>query len=125
MGNEGRSGGPQGSKSTRSSEEPIHLTATSRVLKSLTSTVGFRGWVAVCGSGNEMDSLLTFFPCRKGTPALRHVHQLSSGCKIGSDLPGDLAGQREQQAHGLVPGVGGGVEHQRAAPVDHGDAMLP
>ena len=34
----------------------IHLTATSRVLKSLTSTVGFRGWVAVCGSGNEMDS---------------------------------------------------------------------
>src|SRR5664280_1910209 len=34
-----------------------HLAATSRVLKSLTSTVGFRGWVAVCGSGNEMDSL--------------------------------------------------------------------
>src|SRR5450759_3963269 len=32
----------------------IHLTATSRVLKSLTSTVGFRGWVAVCGRGNEM-----------------------------------------------------------------------
>jgi len=28
------------------------------VLKSLTSTVGFRGWVAVCGSGNEMDSPL-------------------------------------------------------------------
>jgi hypothetical protein len=36
----------------------IHLTANSRVLKSLTSTVGFRGWVAVCGSGNEMDSPL-------------------------------------------------------------------
>jgi len=40
----------------------IHLTATSRVLKSLTSTVGFRGWVAVCGSGNEMDSPPTQIP---------------------------------------------------------------
>jgi asparagine synthetase B (glutamine-hydrolysing) len=38
----------------------IHLTATSRVLKSLTSTVGSRGWVAVCGSGNEMDSPLIY-----------------------------------------------------------------
>src|SRR5664280_2391580 len=46
----------------------IHLTATSRVLKSLTSTVGFRGWVAVCGSGNEMDSPLVELAAR-GAPA--------------------------------------------------------
>src|SRR5262249_45342694 len=41
----------------------------------------------------------------------------------GSRLPGDLAGPGEHEAHGLVPEVGGRVEHQRAAAVDDRDPV--
>src|SRR5215475_8183426 len=41
----------------------------------------------------------------------------------GSHLLGHVPGVHE--AHDLVPEIGGGPEHQRAAAVDHGDAVLP
>src|SRR5664280_2955613 len=61
---------------------PIHLTATSRVLTSLTSTVGFRGWVAVCGSGNEMDSPLRELRVDPG----RELHEVEDLHLLGREF---------------------------------------
>src|SRR5450759_3805717 len=96
----------------------IHLTATSRVLKSLTSTVGFRGWVAVCGSGNEMDSPLAVFMLRSagssthcrlllgsGSPALSAAASYCSGTRcIGQRLSGRVPtwGRRCEQRRGIA-----------------------
>src|SRR6266540_3520999 len=41
-----------------------------------------------------------------------------------SHLLGDPARAGEHEAHRLVPEIRGRVEHQRAAPVDHGDPVL-
>jgi hypothetical protein len=38
--------------------------------------------------------------------------------------PGYVAGQGQHEAHRLVTGIGGGVEHARAPTLDHGDAVL-
>src|SRR5215469_6180161 len=43
--------------------------------------------------------------------------------RAGSHLLGHVPGV--DQAHDLVPEIGGGPEHQRAAAVDHGDAVGP
>src|SRR5664280_100407 len=59
-----------------------HLAATSRVLKSLTSTVGFRGWVAVCGSGNEMDSPLRELRVDPG----RELHEVEDLHLLGREF---------------------------------------
>jgi hypothetical protein len=93
----------------------IHLTATSRVLKSLTSTVGFRGWVAVCGSGNEMDSPLAHYPTGGGgslshwqawhrrSTRLLHV----SGAKAGTPPLYPQSGRPESSGAWQVdPGAG-------------------
>src|SRR5262245_32424574 len=52
---------------------------------------------------------------------LRRMHP--SVGRVGSHLPGHVPGVH--QAHDLVPEIGGGPEHQRAAAVDHGDAVGP
>jgi hypothetical protein len=42
-----------------------------------------------------------------------------------SDLLGNVSGEGEDDAHCLVPAIGGGIEHAWAAAVDHSDAALP
>src|SRR6476659_8897158 len=42
----------------------------------------------------------------------------------GSDLPWNVARQREDEAHCLVARIGRWAEHARAAAVDHGDTVL-
>src|SRR5215510_7021627 len=54
----------------------------------------------------------------------RHATLLRSVARPrASHLLGHVPGVH--QAHDLVPEIGGGPEHQRAAAVDHGDAVLP
>src|SRR5215207_389421 len=61
-------------------------------------------------------------------PVIRTVCSCMSGSSdlvvISGDLSWDVAVEREDEAHRLVADVGGGVEHARAAAVDHGDAVL-
>src|SRR5215207_10997306 len=61
-------------------------------------------------------------------PVIRTVCSCMSGSSdlvvISGDLSWDAAPEREDEAHRLVADVGGGVEHARAAAVDHGDAVV-
>jgi hypothetical protein len=63
-----------------------------------------------------------------GSPAARRDLPIRCGPAPGagpgaSDLLGDMA--CEHEPHDLVPSIGGGAEHQRAASVDHGDPAPP
>src|SRR5215218_1359490 len=60
-------------------------------------------------------------------PVIKTVLPSISGCSglvISGDLSRYVTVEREDEPHRLVADVGGGVEHARAAAVDHGDAVL-
>lgn len=67
------------------------------------------------------------FTGMRGFPVLRnHAYVQTRGSRLrGSHPSRDLASQREHEAHGFVRLIGGWLEHQRTAAVDHGNAILP
>ena len=77
-----------------------------------------------CACGLYLADPSAWLPPGTDTPANLRARALVAVDGAGaSGLLGDMA--CEHVPHHLVSEIGGGVEHQRAAPVDHGDPVLP
>ena len=85
--------------------EIVELVRSGAVRPVIGSTVGFE----------ELPALIDDM-ANRGPPAAP-----SSPSRKSRDLSGHLPGEREHGFHALVGEVCGGVEHQRASPVDHVD----